>query len=369
MPTVNLTDLMIRSLRPIPGKRVTYLDKTLKGFGVRITENGAKTFVLTYGPDRRRVKLGDVGVTQLKAARDKAKTILAEHQLAVPSDARAEFDDALATFLRHYAEKNRPVTVYETTRLLRRHLEPALTGKPLTYATRRTLVDILDGIESVSIRRHFYTAAYTFFRWARRYDLRNPLEGIEKPPKSKPRERLIRDDEFLKIWDASLTLGTYGLLVRCLLVSGQRLRQITYLSGAYIDRTARTITWPRGLMKNDLEFIFPYSDLLHSLLPQGEGLLFRGENGAAWDNWTAPHNELIKRAKVPHFTRHDCRRFYSTTHSKLGTAPHIREILLTHALGTEVTRTYDRYTYLEEKRAAQAAYERHLVVHMGPSRK
>ena len=77
----HLTDLTVRHLKPVPGKRVTYLDKAIKGFGVRITENGIKTFVLTYGRDRKRVKLGDVGILALKDARDKAKDILAKRQL------------------------------------------------------------------------------------------------------------------------------------------------------------------------------------------------------------------------------------------------------------------------------------------------
>jgi len=55
-------DLTVRNLKPVPGKRVTYLDKAIKGFGVRITENGVRTYVLTYGEDRKRVKLGDVGI-------------------------------------------------------------------------------------------------------------------------------------------------------------------------------------------------------------------------------------------------------------------------------------------------------------------
>lgn len=43
--------------------------------------SGHASFVLTYGPDRRRVKLGDVGVVGLKAARDAARTQLSRYQL------------------------------------------------------------------------------------------------------------------------------------------------------------------------------------------------------------------------------------------------------------------------------------------------
>ena len=81
MPRVTLTELTIRNLKGVPGKQVIYLDKSLKGFGVRVTENRQRSFVLTYGADRKRVKLGDVGIIQLSQAREKARSILAERQL------------------------------------------------------------------------------------------------------------------------------------------------------------------------------------------------------------------------------------------------------------------------------------------------
>ncbi len=37
MPLVTLADVTIRNLRPEPGRQVMYIDKTLKGFGVRVT--------------------------------------------------------------------------------------------------------------------------------------------------------------------------------------------------------------------------------------------------------------------------------------------------------------------------------------------
>ena len=82
MPVVTLTDITLRSLRPTPGKQVTYIDKSLKGFGVRVNERGM-SYVLTVGPERQRIKIADVGVVALKDARTKAKTILAEKQLGI----------------------------------------------------------------------------------------------------------------------------------------------------------------------------------------------------------------------------------------------------------------------------------------------
>ena len=82
MPVTTLTDLAIRHLKPVPGKQVTYLDKSLKGFGVRVGAE-SMTYILTYGPNRTRVKLGEAGIVKLADARAKARTILAERQLGV----------------------------------------------------------------------------------------------------------------------------------------------------------------------------------------------------------------------------------------------------------------------------------------------
>jgi ATP-dependent DNA ligase len=60
-------------------------------------------------------------------------------------------------------------------------------------------------------------------------------------------------------------MGKYGLLMRCLLVSGQRLNQIASLDSAFVEPGERQITWPGHLMKNNQEFILPYGDLLHKL--------------------------------------------------------------------------------------------------------
>jgi Arm DNA-binding domain len=80
LPVITLTDLAIRHLKPEAGKQVTYLDKTLKGFGVRV---GAErmTYILIYGPNRTRMKLGEVGILKLAEARQKARTVLAERTL------------------------------------------------------------------------------------------------------------------------------------------------------------------------------------------------------------------------------------------------------------------------------------------------
>jgi Arm DNA-binding domain len=81
IPTISLTDLTVRHLKAAEGKRITYLDKSLKGFGVMVMPSGHASYVLTYGPERRRVKLGDVGIVRLADARSQARQRLSRFQL------------------------------------------------------------------------------------------------------------------------------------------------------------------------------------------------------------------------------------------------------------------------------------------------
>ena len=83
MPVVSLTDIAIRHLKPVPGKQVTYTDRSLKGFGVRVSERGVMTYVLVVGANRKRIKIGNVGVLKLSDARATARSKLAEKQLGI----------------------------------------------------------------------------------------------------------------------------------------------------------------------------------------------------------------------------------------------------------------------------------------------
>jgi integrase len=66
---------------------------------------------------------------------------------------------------------------------------------------------------------------------------------------------------------------------------------------------------------------------------------------------------------LPHWTPHDFRRYFSSTMARLGTPIHITEQLLAHATGTRnaIERTYNRYAYFDEMKAALEAYEAHIL--------
>ena len=122
MPVVTLTDISVRNLKPVEGKQITYVDKSLKGFGVRLTEKGQATYVLVVGVNRQRIKIGDVGVIKLADARNAAKTLLAEKQLGHLRPHKAPtYQAAVDDFLETKKPELKARTHRDYTRLLNRH--------------------------------------------------------------------------------------------------------------------------------------------------------------------------------------------------------------------------------------------------------
>ncbi|HUO99850.1 MAG TPA: Arm DNA-binding domain-containing protein, partial [Rhizomicrobium sp.] len=66
---MRLTDISVKALKPKDGGIAIYYDDTLTGFGVRVSEGGTKSFVLTHGRRRVRETIGRVGIVSLQDAR------------------------------------------------------------------------------------------------------------------------------------------------------------------------------------------------------------------------------------------------------------------------------------------------------------
>ena len=95
-----------------------------------------------------------------------------------------------------------------------------------------------------------------------------------------PCDRVLNGKELVCVDKARGDL--YGDIVRTLLLTGQRLGQITHLRAEYVDTDAKTISWPASAMKGTgrtqfLTALWPPKPLSHarepvsSLPPRGAG--------------------------------------------------------------------------------------------------
>ncbi len=221
MPIITLTDLAVRSLKPTAGRQVTYLDKTLKGFGVRVGA-GSMTYVLTYGPNRTRVKLGEVGVLRLADARHKARSLLAERQLGIHQHKGGDtYRTALDAFLEASKAKNRPRTLKDYTRLLTSHgfgAEKLADITPKDVA--RNLAKLAD---RPGEKAHAQAALKIFFAYCVRNSLldASPMLRVERIANAEGRSRILTEPELKAVWKAAD--GMFGTIIKlCILLEATR---------------------------------------------------------------------------------------------------------------------------------------------------
>lgn len=369
MPTVVLTDIAIRHLKPVPGRRITYLDKQVKGFGVRVTTNGAMSYVLTFGPNRQRVKLGDVGIVKLSEARQKAKTLLAEKQLGRHSPTKAPaYATALDEFLVLKAVKLKPRTLRDYTRLLTRH---GFGQQKLDAIAPHDIYKKIDKLPPGE-RVHAHVALALFMRWCfkRHYLDRNPMERMDKPQNGNARTRILSDDELKAVWNACS--GLFGDIVKLCLLTGQRRSEIAQLQWPWLQENILTI--PAYVAKNKVENRLPIGTMALAVLNQqvrrnDTPYVFparphaRGKKAKFYGSWGRDKASLDKASGVTGWVIHDLRRTFRTKWSELGILREVAEKYINHVSGVHsgVSGVYDRYAYLPEMRRAVVLWEAHLM--------
>lgn len=370
MPSIALSDRTIRSLAPPTKGQVTFWDQSQPGFGVRVSSAGAKSFVVVYGANRTRKTIGRYPTVSLKQAREKSKTLLAEFTLGLEQHRSISWQDARAQFLLDSERKNKPNTVAYYRKRLDAHFK--FGQRNLADIGKH---DILQKIRKVatsaSEQHHAFVAVRTLFNWAVREDLvsSSPLQGVSgfKPPKA--RERVLSEDELRAVWSEAVRAPyPFGPIVQVLIITGLRRTEAASLEWGFIDKTEGVIKLPADLTKNGRAHVIPLGNGLWKVisgLPRINRYLFPSSHGkgSVFNGWGKSKARLDENLDgVEPYTLHDLRRTFATTHAKIGTPIYVTEKLLNHVSGTisGVTAIYNRHTYIEEMKLANASYEAYL---------
>jgi integrase len=372
---MKLTDISVRALRSPKRGQKLHADDSLAGFGVRVSQGGAKTFVLVYGDDRRRLTIGRYPVISLSDARTEAKRILAERTLGRRKGPSSPYNHVKQAFLGACRVKNRPSTVKGYTRHLNKHFQ--FGSRKLDDIDRHDIRHKLDRIAAQGERDHAIVALKAFFTWAVKngYLESSPCAAHFAPVRSLSRERVLDPDELRKVVNAAnLSFWRFGAIVQLCLLTGQRRGEVAKFQWDWIDVANQTITIPAAVAKNGRTHTFPYGDSIAVLLARlplvHDELLFpartshfRGQPSTCFNGWGNGKRDFDYLLDgVAHWTLHDLRRTFATIHAEIGTPIHVTEKLLNHVSGTisGVAAIYNRHTYLAEMRAAVANYEAHI---------
>jgi integrase len=365
-----LTDLLIRNLKPPESGQVMQWDAGVAGFGLRVSQGGNKTFYLVHGRQRNYLSLGKYPTISLSDARAEAKRLLAEFTLGKRQAPSISFADALALYLSLSEQINRPRTVAENKRLLTRHFK---FHKNVSDITPQEISKIIDRLHKTPTEaNHAFTAIRTFFNWCvRRHHIQHsPMAGMRLPAKTKSRARVLTNAEVAAVYRSCDALGAFGVLVRLCILTGQRRGEIGLFKWEYLTPDD-TLTLPAALTKNGREHSFPLgkeSTALIRALPHRSSYLFPGRNlDDAFQGWAKSKARLDQTiasngGTVAPWTLHDLRRTFATNLADLKVPPHVIERILNHASGTisGVAAIYNRFSYMDEMRAAIEAWEKRL---------
>ena len=347
---MKLTDLSIRKLKLTSSGRKIFFDDALGGFGVRVSPRH-KTFVVLHGTGKHRQyrTIGRYPDWSLSDARSEAKKLLAGP--SVPRS-HARYRDAVNKFLEDCETRNRR----ETIRQYKNYLNAFSWNRKVADIGRANVLSHLRKYRGrPAAEVHALRTLKVFFNWCVRHEIvdRNPIAGERVSP-APARERYLTADEIRAIW--KYDYPHYSTIVKLCLLTGQRRSEVAAIQLDWIQDDL--LIFPATITKNKRSHTIPLSDRVKALLVDTPF----GKHGP-WNGWANGKRRIDREVPIEHWTLHDLRRTYSTLMAEIGTPIHVTERLLNHVSGTVsgVARIYNRYSYLEEMRRAQAQYEAYLV--------
>jgi len=384
-----LNDRIIKALKPAkPGKRVEVFDALVPGLSVRVTDKGAKTFMLvtrypgSSNPARRA--LGAYGEITLEQARNRAREWLqlvqrgidpaaeVERQRLAEQRKRADKFAAIAEdFIREKLPSERKG--WEVEQDLRRVFIPILGKRPIAEISARDVVEIIKPIA----RRTPYQAhnllghVRRLFGWAidqHAYGIEaSPIDRLK--PKSiigerKARSRILCDDELRALWQVAGEMGyPCGDICRMLLLTGQRHHEVSEAPWSEFDLGKGLWTIGEQRFKSELPHIVPLTQAVLDLLAAAPRFrsgdhVFTSTFGRLPTSITGKvktridrHLAAILGREVQPWVVHDLRRTVRSHLSALQVPDHVCEMVIGHGR-KGLQRVYDQHRYESEMREA-----------------
>src|SRR5262245_27719092 len=243
-------------------------------------------------------------------------------------------------------------SVGQIERRLRKDALPIIGHIQLHELHRRDVTRVIDAkfLDAPITARRVFEDIRAMVRWSvARGDLdHNPIDGMKRPPISKPRTRVLSDDEISTLW---VRLDEFkpevARVIKLCLITGQRVGEVAGMSKGELDLARKVWNIPGSSTKNGHPHSVPLSQLALDIINQAPSRLSAGNISCA-----IYYNQfgLARR-----WTAHDIRRTVLTKMAELGIAPIVLGHVANHRTTTKAGITlgvYVQHAYEREKRAA-----------------
>jgi integrase len=331
----------------------------------------------------RRMTLGSYPLVSLETARELARQALATADRGIDPAAKRTAEAKqravlnIESVVERFVELHAKVHTKEwkaTKRILEANVVAAWRGRSIDTISRSEAHELLDEVVTQKgnaaareVRKHLAK----LFNWAvdRGQLVANPLSGMRRPELGYvARERVLSMDELRRIWAAADETGyPFGSMVQLLILTGQRRSEVAELERSWIDALLKAVEIPASRYKTKRPHVYPLSrpawDLINRLPKWNKGeCVFSTTSGRVpvsgfskaklrLDTLLRKHAQNADVEPIAAWTVHDVRRSVATHMARLGIRQEHIERVLGHVV-QGVAGTYNRYSYLDEKRTA-----------------
>lgn len=393
-----LTVQSVERHKPRPETRLEIPDAALPGFYLIVQPSGFKSWAVRYriAGKPRKYTIGPYPLFDLVTARTRAREALQLVALgqdpvlvkrATAEAAKVAAEDRVEHIVRLYVDRHlkpngKPGYAETQEGLLRNHVVPRWGQRRIGDVTKREVIALIDGLTDAGMTtgaNRVFAATRALFNFALRREIitTTPFLGLKPPLAETSRDRVLTDAEVRLVWRAADKVGfPFGPAVKLLLLTAQRRDEVVRMVRGEVEGDLWTL--PSGRTKNSLEHLVPLSPPALSILDSvpriagATGYVFTRTGEAPMTDYSSAKLRLDKAmleiarrdaesagcdpsaVDLKPWRLHDLRRTASTGIARLGFPIHVTEAVLNHRSGTlgGLAGIYNRYQYLDEKRAA-----------------
>jgi integrase len=395
-------------------RKAVVWDNESKGFGVRIYPSGAASWVVVkrLGAGGRGSKLvwhvvGSYSALTYKEAKKKARSKLNEiSEGSDPSEKKRKDrikglevykSGKLEDVVSRYFQKNAKHGRYwkELRQRFDRQIIPTIGATTLVAnITKHELRVLLDNKEkeTQSGARLTFAALSPFFKWCVSHEIiqSNPLASLLAPETQENRERVLTNDELIRIWEAAdYTAYPWGPFYKLLLLTLQRRDEVAGMQWCELDHRSREWIIPGSRTKNGKEHLVHLSPMAWEIvdnLAKNAPKMLEGRFASpfvfpatdatyitGYSKAKTALDETIKEIfgdELEPWRVHDLRRTGATGLAMLKVSPHVIERVLNHITGSAtakvsgidaaLVRVYQRFQYAKERKEALLKWSDYL---------
>ena len=359
-----LTERIIRDAKPA-AKTFIVWDEKLKGFGVRVTPGGTKTYVIDYraGGKHRRARVARVAELSLRLARERAGRELAGIRAGEsdPLDRRQDGRDAptvaegLDRFFGQFAlERTRlgrlsPRTLQTYRNQAKLYVRPALGTRRVADVTRRDVERAVRRLPNATRNRvlALVSRLFNLFEtWEWRPQHTNPVRGVERA-REEARDRVLDSGELAALAAALDQLEEKHpasvATIRVAALTGLRISEVCSIRWEHVDFESGRVTLPETKTGRRVHHL-PEAALaiMRSRPPinRNDYVFAVDARGSLSYRTVRTHFAVAARlAGLEDVRLHDLRRTVMTNAAAAGVGAHVLRDLLGH----KTTAMADRY--------------------------